>query len=231
MKIRLFHVSDMHGDFPEMWGRGDWVIISGDMMPNRHDEKDPWKPGSQFGVPDREAAFQQEWVTKNLGNFAKWIGKRKAVFSPGNHDYFNPTDLMRSVGIDFTYLGAHDVHHVDGIPFYGFPYCPWDVRPWNWATDVKAMQGHVETMKARLQKEGEAVIVAHCPPAGILDRGRGGTHYGNTSLTNYLAYEAFSVKAVLSGHVHEDHGVTYSGGVIISNAARSVHNLEIEFQD
>ncbi len=231
MKQRLFHVSDTHGHFPLLRGRADFVVHSGDFFPNRHNDADPRQPGTLFGRPDREEEFQTEWLNQQAGTIKEWLGGRDLLYCPGNHDYYDPTDRLAQEGVACVNLSKVRPYYRDGILYYGLPQCPYDVRPWNYSTPVQDMIREVTRMGEILKGEVEVVLVAHCPPAGILDKARTGTHYGNTALTNYLAYESYSIKAVLCGHIHEDHGITLSGGVLISNAACSVHNLELEFEN
>lgn len=232
MKLRFFHTSDTHGEFPPIEGHADFVVHSGDWFPNRHDNADPWKPGNRAGKPHHEHAFQAAWVDKHASRIKVWVGSRRIIYCPGNHDYYDPTDRLKAEGVEVINLGVKRIWYQDGIPFIGFPYCPANVHPWNYALETAEMEREIGRMEIILAGEGakEIVIVAHCPPAGILDKSHG-THYGNPQLTEFLAKTDLDIRALLCGHVHYDNAVTLSGSVLVSNAATVVHNIEMTFED
>ncbi len=232
MQLRVVHVSDTHGRLPLLSGRADVVVHSGDWAPNRHDEDDPHKDGTLYAKPDREEEFQAEWFDKSAKDIAEWLNGRPLIYCPGNHCFHDPTARLRAEGIDFVNLGVQRLYeYTENIPFFGFPFCPQDVHPWNYALGGEAMAREIERMRAILEDKRQIMLVAHCPPGGILDKGRAGTGYGNTQLASFLSYSSVDVKAVLCGHIHADHGVFFDtdAHLIISNAATAVHNLVFEF--
>lgn len=231
MRVSYLHLSDTHGDFPPLLGRAGIIIHSGDFMPNRHNNEDPFKPGTMFGKPDNEVEFQRKWVEENATIIKGWFGTRKVLYCPGNHDFYDPTERLRKEGVDFVNLATERAYKLDGVVYAGFPFCPWDVRPWNYALPIQNMKAAVEGLRKEVEPYPEVVLVAHCPPANILDRARSGTRYGNTTLAIALAYELPQVMAVFCGHVHDDYGVSLVGDILVSNAATVVHRIELEFED
>lgn len=233
MKLRLAHVSDTHGRLPLLRGRADIVVHSGDFMPNRFDEMlpDPVSKKSLRGVPYEEEEFQTEWVDRNASALKEWIGGREFLFCAGNHDFIDPTPRMRAEGIKATNITSR-THWEVGVPFIGFPWCPYDVRPWNYAITVQDMKRETERLKQMLIEGGaESILVAHCPPAGFFDMSRG-ISYGNTSLATLLSFGTQDPPlALLCGHIHADHGMAYEDGMLISQAATVVHNLLITVSD
>ena len=212
--IRLTHISDTHGNFPKIAvpdAMGDIIIHSGDMMPNR-----------TRGIISEEMMYQKLWMMQNISGLKRWIGSREFVYIPGNHDYFDPIPMMLEVGIK-----AHDITDcektIQGIRMYGFPHIPYIIGEWNYETPTEEMIKKVNT----IPNKGIDILVAHCPPAGILSDFHGDKG-GNTSLANWLAYNCLELpRFLMCGHFHGHHGISYyEPGMIISNAATTIHNFE-----
>lgn len=231
VRLRVIHVSDTHGRLPHLGYRGDVVVHSGDFMPNRHDTDPPDGAESRYGTPDREETFQKEWIDRQAKALKAWIGDRLFFFCPGNHDYYDPTARLQAEGVQIINLGETGVEHYQGVPFYGFPYCPSNVHPWTNALGRTDMEKEIERMKKDLRKEKDIILVAHCPPGGVLDKNRQGALNGNPCLTDFINYSGVELKAVLCGHVHADHGILVDFGLVISNAATTVHNFVFDFDD
>lgn len=117
------------------------------------------------GKPEREEAFQADWVDRNAGRIKAWLKGLPLIFCPGNHDFYDPTDRLRAEGVTCVNLAKKRLYRFDGIPFIGLPYCPANVHPWNYAVGDEEMAKEVGRMGVILAAEGvqEAVVVAHCP--------------------------------------------------------------------
>jgi Icc-related predicted phosphoesterase len=218
--IKILHVSDSHGriNFPKLYGEIDVVVHSGDFFPNFH-----YPPN-----PVEEEARQRTWLSSNIKQFQDWLGRTPFIFCGGNHCYADPCKVFNEHGIE-----AHNITerylYFKGHNFYGFPWVPYDCLPWNYAIDVRMMQDKVEKLKDMIEGYLVDVLVTHCPPANILDRGHFGQRFGNTSLTNMLEQGlTHNPKALLCGHVHESCGITYEYDMLISNAACSAHRIELK---
>lgn len=129
--MRILHVSDLHGTMPEI------VDDSWDVMVNTGD----WQPtkGRRAGDdkirPRAEWLYQEQWVRRNLVQIAEWLRGRPMIFVPGNHDYYNPVPMLRTVGIDAIDANLTLVE-LGGLRFYGVPHIPFhpkfDLFPeWN----------------------------------------------------------------------------------------------------
>jgi len=200
--VRILHISDTHGEMSMLRGQFDLVVHSGDLQPNR----------TRGSVT--EGAFQEHWVRSNATRLRHWLGDTPFLFCPGNHDFFDPQEIARDVGIDWTTLG-NKAHEVEGLRFVGLPYVPFFRGEWNYETcSIELMR---KTYRL-LESTKPDVLVAHCPPHGILDDTHG-THIGNRALTEWLKTRS-TLKAILCGHCHESAALETFQGCTVSNAAR-----------
>lgn len=230
----LIHISDNHSTLPKLPGDADeMVVCSGDFFPN-----------STRGVVEVEETYQTQWLIENLPAIKKWIGGRTFIFCDGNHDFIDPCEILQREGVRAISITNRLKQH-NGITFYGFPYIPWIGGEWNYECHVPDMINQVAKLKLALSR-GVDVLVAHCPPYGILDANfviRDGTrlvvpgwaeHCGNRILTNLLSYELDNIpkelrpKYLLCGHIHESHSIMEEFGMTISNAATIVRLIEIK---
>lgn len=92
--MRALHVSDTHGLLERLDSSAEIILHSGDFLPNR-----------SRGIMPIEKSFQESWVHGNRKKLVDWIGDRRFVFTPGNHDYIDPCGQLREYGID-----AHNLH-------------------------------------------------------------------------------------------------------------------------
>lgn len=229
----IIHVSDNHSTFPNLPKGGELVVCSGDFLPN-----------ATRGDREIEEPYQIDWLKKRLLTVKEWVGDRKFLFCSGNHDFIDPCELMQSVGIDTVNItNAHYEHK--GVKFYGFPYIPWICGEWNNECRAPEMSIKINELKYALTS-GVDVLVTHSPPHGVLDANAtqriGRTvlpapwaeFCGNTFLTNLLSYGVESIpknirpKYLLCGHIHESNGWADVFGLTISQAATTVHTVEIK---
>lgn len=212
--MKILHLSDTHGTFPELKGAFDVIVHSGDLMPNK-----------TRGTAT-EPGFQKDWVARKAIRLANWIGKTPFLYCPGNHDYYDPESVLRQHGVAATTLGAEPLELL-GYKFVGFPYVPWFNGEWNYeklAPDMFSLMGGViDRMEA-----GEIdVLVAHCPPEGILDETFGNVRIGNPQLTRAFNVANKLPKAILCGHCHESPGTAIVRDCIISNAATTMRIIDL----
>lgn len=213
--FRAAHTSDTHGALLPLRTPGVIVFHSGDFLPNetRGDRK-------------IEPIYQENWMLANRQELQEWLRDRIFVFCAGNHDFYDPVPLLKSFGVAAVNVTNRE-ENVCGLRVYGFPYIPEIKGEWNYETDLATMQRRVEEIP-----HGLDVLMAHCPPAGILCEED--WKLGNTSLANWISYgdPASLPKLLLCGHFHGSHGIRYlpmegTAGVVVSNAATTVHNLEM----
>lgn len=217
--MKYVHVSDTHGYFPTLPTEGKIVIHSGDLCPNK-----------TRGHRETEVKYQSEWVKKNALTFKDWIGDRPFLFCMGNHD-FTPyvCRILREVGIDAVDITS--TRYVrDGVRYYGFPFIPYIEGEWNGEMFPSQMQREVDHLQEELEK-GVDILVAHAPIANILDCEGVNEHWGISHMANMFSYkldEKNWPKAYLCGHVHGNHGTTHLDKMLISNAATTVHLVEVD---
>lgn len=219
--LRLWHVSDTHGDklfrLPLFGERRRLIVHTGDLLPNLNQ----YNPN-----PAQEAEYQEKWVRIHADQFQKWIGSNTFFFVPGNHDYFDPCPMLQQLGIEAVNISDTIVKYEEWT-ITGFPYVPFDCKPWNYAMEVQQMEAKVEELKDRIEIYGCDIVASHCPPYNILDMGFCQRH-GNGPLARMID-KGLSPhpKAWLCGHIHDDFGVTNVWDMLISNAATTIQTLEI----
>lgn len=233
--MKIAHVSDSHSFLVPIPAEADIIVHSGDFLPNM--TRDFYGDQAKISM---ERRFQRIWIEANTPKLIEWIGNRKFIFSAGNHDWVDPTPLMRKAGIDAVCVD-NEVYLYEGISFYGFPFIPWIDGEWNFECEPDTMRRRIRMLKDILTDNKIDILVAHSPPYGILDC-RIVTRLiddsitftdqkcGNVQLTDLLMYmeEARLPKFVLSGHLHNHYGVVNEMGITFSNAATTVNLLEFK---
>jgi Icc-related predicted phosphoesterase len=216
--MKIIHISDCHGWLPEL-PEGDIIISSGDFLPNKN---------RTIGYPDVEPEFQRDWIRRHLDSLNEWLGGRPFLFCSGNHDFIDPTIELKQHGIKAICLDNVLVEF-RGLQFYGFPYVP-PIGFWNWEANDNEMAQHLDRIATILKTANQKldILVAHCPPGGILDE-HVGLNKGNNILTNYLYMNIIKPKYLLFGHIHSQGGkVETFNDIVVSNAATKVNIIEIE---
>lgn len=231
----IAHVSDSHSFLVPIPEEAEVVCHSGDLLPNL--TRDFYGDRAKI---ETEQNYQRAWIRRNAKRLQNWIGSRKFIFSSGNHDYIDPTIIMREIGIDAKCIDL-ERYTYKGIVFYGFPFVPFMDGEWNLECEGDEMARHIRRLRDELQREPRIdVLLAHCPPNGILDcrivvRNQGeitfvDQHEGNKQLTGLLSYiEEWSLPQVLlCGHLHPHYGVVEEFGLTVSNAATKANLLEVK---
>lgn len=215
--MKILHTSDTHGGMPALQADGDIIVHSGDMMPNR-----------SFGIREIENAFQGYWVHDNVERMKAWIGERPFLYTPGNHDYVDPTPVMRDAGIDARLL-CNGSLTIEGVRFYGSPWTP-EFYGWNWmCADAAEMRDNLQSAVDGFEEGTIDVFVCHGPMFGVLDRNASGERCGSKVLREVMQSAEHPPKLFLHGHIHEACGVQgWSRGVIVSNAACSQRVLTVQ---
>ncbi len=217
--MKILHVSDTHSAFiilPKEW---DFMIHSGDFLPNFH-----FDIGTGRRNLSLEIEAQEQWVEENVDIFKWWLQDRPFLFSAGNHDFIDPCPILQAHGINAISLTNQFVTF-EGLTFYGYPYVPalpgrW-AGFWNYECSAEGLKNTLDDM-IKVTGSSFDILVAHAPPFGILDMTHSREHIGNTALINYLDYDVLNVNYILSGHVHESAGrVKYNNTVINQSACRA----------
>ncbi len=213
--MNILHASDLHGSIlPLIRARHrvtpDLFVLSGDVLPN-----------TTRGDAACEVPYQSAWVRDYAPIFRKVFGDLPVLVAPGNHDYADLAGLLLDLGVNAFPLVDEDgqplAHDVDGERFVGLRQIPYLAG--EWAGEEHDLRPWTEAALAL----DPTVLVAHCPPSGMLD-GVSHGHVGNSVLATSLAYRPHQVRLVLTGHVHEQGGKTAvfdgSGGpVTVVNSA------------
>lgn len=219
--MKFIHASDTHAYFPDLKGDFEFVVISGDFFPNSC--FDPNR-----GKFQQEVKFQEKWMKKNIETFREWVQGKPVLWSSGNHDFFNPCEMLSSYGIEIIDLDNKVVEY-KGLVWYGFPYVNYIRGDWNFEKEKPEMKNKIDQFIERL-KQAKAldrldVLVAHSPPYGVLDKssrqysGRS-ENIGNHFIVNAINYALQSkLKAYLCGHNHNMNAFVIIDDIFYSNAA------------
>jgi Icc-related predicted phosphoesterase len=214
--VKIAHFSDTHGlprkGIPEQC---DLVVHSGDLFPNQ-----------TRGVREVEISYQRQWLHRTMPHWRSWLQNIPMLMVAGNHDYIDPTPLMRAAGLR-VYNVEGRILDMHGLRFMGLPDIPWMGGEWNHERSDTEMKEHVDL----IYEFKPDVLIAHCPPYGVLDTPyefNDGYHIGSTPLANALSYHPHEVKAVLCEHCHEQGGrEARVRSTLISNAATTRRVVEI----
>jgi Icc-related predicted phosphoesterase len=202
-------------------GNFDCIVDSGDILPDApNGEKE-------------KAKWQFQWLEEHIEDYKQWLDEKPFLFTQGNHDHANSWEmegLLNSNGIEAYCLHDKIVNH-KSVNFYGFPYVNTINGNYAYETDSLQMIHKVDQMVRDINLRAYVdVIVAHAPPAGILDYSfRNKEAYGIKAMTDAFSYKIDKnrrPRLYCCGHVHQQ-GITMEYDMIFSNAAQSFHILEI----
>ena len=233
MRVRILHFSDCHGTLPAPapYARFDVVVCSGDLLPDRRISKDDQVRMNLPAWVPAPPEYQEQWVSHNLDEFRALCDGKPLLLPPGNHDMYDPCPMLRQQGIDERNLTGR-VEKVGGVGFYGFPWVPisWAPVAWNHELVAADMSRKVEEAAALCNAEAFDVLVAHCPPLGILDESASKQRYGNGPMRRAFDNGVFTrlPKAYLCGHIHHSSGFEEYGSMLVSNAACTVRFFNLE---
>jgi Icc-related predicted phosphoesterase len=214
--MRIFHVSDTHGFFPELTGDFDVVIHSGDLFDNHS-----WGPNRNLSILDMERTHQTDWIRARAETIKEWVHGKPFLFCTGNHDFVDPCPFLQEVGL--TAINLDDkVTEFEGKTLWGMPWVPFDEGAWNYELRSAELMAEVQRMIAAFKDQDPSrpdILVAHAPPYGILDLCPDG-RIGNSHLANALNYTLDQLpNLILCGHVHESYGLEKIGNCTVSNGS------------
>jgi Icc-related predicted phosphoesterase len=218
--MRIMHISDTHGRFPNLYGRYDVVVHTGDLFPN-----------GDYGNKNLEMAFQLQWLRQNAEIIKSWLGGHPFLYVPGNHDFLASSCMeleLRAIGLEVFDLTDKTLKFQD-VNFFGFPYVPLINGMWNYERDLPEMQDQVQKMVLALNEEKVDVLCCHAPIHGTLDQ-MIDQAVGCSTIANALDYkvaEEMLPQYYLCGHIHEANGVAVRNGMVVSNAATTKHIIQI----
>lgn len=162
--------------------------------------------------------FCELGIDVEINAFLNWIDRQSykhIVLISGNHD----SDLAECEGfvdLQFEFGRVHylcnDSIVIDGVKFYGSPYTPSEFGD--------SFTYYPEDADWSNIPNDTDVLVTHGPPRDILDDGQ-----GCSALKTRVA--ELNLKAHLFGHIHQSKGMKKKGNTFYSNAAESIHVLEL----
>lgn len=180
--MRIVHISDTHGRYPENLPPADVLVHSGDIVLS--------------GDLAEYSSF--------LRSVSRWAIPQVVVV-PGNHDaaIAHQEPLMRAM---FRAQGIHLLINesvaIAGVRFWGSPYTP-TFGAWDFMADRHRLADIWNQIP-----DDTDVLITHGPPAGILDETQGWTggveHAGCLELSRRV--QAIGPRVHLFGHIHEAHG-------------------------
>jgi Icc-related predicted phosphoesterase len=211
--MRIQHISDTHGYFPDLKGDFDAVIHSGDFFANHS-----WGPNRHWSVLDMEKAWQTDWIKARTETIKEWLDGRPFLFCTGNHDFIDPCGFLQEAGLTAINLD-NKVTEFEGKTLWGMPWVPFDQGAWSHELRSAELKAEVQRMLDAFPDSRPDILVAHAPPHGILDDCLG-TCLGNPHLSNALNYTFDQLpNLVLCGHIHERYGIQKLGDCTISNGS------------
>ncbi len=180
-KLKILATSDLHGYMPDI-PPCDILILAGDHCPY-HNLKD-----------------QVQWFN---GIYARWLRSLPARFIvavAGNHDFALQNAPQAIVGLPWTILEDSSTV-IEGLRFYGTPWTP--------AFGRWAFMESEDRLRQRFADipEGLDFLISHGPPQGVCDMN--GIHQPCGSSALRYRIEQCRPRYVVSGHIHEAHGLGY----------------------
>ncbi len=217
------HISDTHGRLDPLDLEGvDLIVHSGDFLPS-----------FSWGDRQHDTPRQREWLYQSAARIRDWTGGLPVLHCQGNHDFFSSTSvesILRDNGCKWTDI-TNRSDEIAGLVWYGLPWVP-QYGTCNYGCELDELYRRTEDA---LRAEPD-ILVAHCPPWGVLDLSAGyhpfggrpvpPEHIGNPALTAWLMRDDVKRPAhILCGHVHESHGYANVGATAVSNAATTQHRI------
>jgi Icc-related predicted phosphoesterase len=215
--MRICHVSDNHGYFPELPGEFDVVVCSGDFF--KHYKR---KPNYNPIRRQDEIEFQTYWLKSRIDVIREWTKGKPFIWSSGNHDFINPCNILNENSIKAIDIDNKVIEY-GGFVWYGFPYVPMIINEWNWERDPQQMKEQTANLVNRLKQNNKLdkldILVAHCPINGTLDSAFY-SKIGNKQMNSVIDYALQKPLGLyLCGHCHENNGWVQRGNTLFNNGA------------
>lgn len=233
--IRILHFSDSHGRLPRK-PAGDYDVIActGDFMA---DDDIAWEMVhrglSSAPTYKQTLKFQEKWLAENAWSISQWIGDRPFVWCAGNHDFFDPCEMLRAEGVK-VHDATNRIVKLAGLSWYGFPFINWINGCYMHERNADDMSSEADTFIAKCRQELGGmpdVLLAHAPLAGVYDVDRYGNRWGNIVLRSKLAYLAADSQQkmpqfFLCGHVHVGGAGMLAERMCVFNSATTANIVE-----
>jgi Icc-related predicted phosphoesterase len=192
--MKMVNFSDTHSkhsgiDIPD----GDILVITGDVI--GHDD-------------------HAYWQLKDFSDFVSFLPHKYKLFVPGNHDStFSLYPESARAMLSYCKVLINEGCTIEGINFWGTPIQPFFN---DWYFNEKSEEKRYEYFK--MIPEDCNVLLTHCPPFGILDKGFKGEHAGDKMLLKRIK-ELKNLKYVVFGHLHNSYGTQEIDGIKFVNCS------------
>lgn len=184
-------MSDLHGLLPQVDHKIDTICICGDIVPL-----------------NIQRDIEESWNWFNT-EFEVWVNNlpcKYVVLIAGNHDFFlQVEDVQNRITSNKIYYLQNSSVELEGIKFYGMPYCP-NLSKWAFYAPDMILKSYCDHM------EMADILLVHCPPkyktqGVVLEKTFNyGRDFGNIFLTNPILKNKYQY--VISGHIHSgNHGI------------------------
>lgn len=194
--MKIVATSDLHGRLPAI-PDCDLLIIAGDICPD-----DPIGKAARYGLPDKGASYQSDWLGQTLWPWLDEIRSRgiETVAIWGNHDFVGEHPHLIPMMLPWTLL-QDEAFEFHGLKLWGTPWVPGLPR-WAFYGSSEALAVRSEGIPNDID-----VLITHGPPFGIADFVApqfGSVHVGDPALS--AAIERIQPELIICGHIHEQHG-------------------------
>ncbi len=191
--MRVVAISDLHGYLPKDLPECEILLIGGDLCP----------------VSDHTLPYQANWL---IDVFNPWLDslKPEVVCVAGNHDFVFERAPKMVPKLRCHYLQNKSVE-IKGLKIWG---SPWSMMFNNWA--FGAPDGKLSVIWESIPGDTDIIIV-HGPPHMMGDKVLDGLNTGSVSLAERI--DQIQPALVVTGHIHEDHGIFECGNTIVANAS------------
>lgn len=220
--MRVTHISDTHGAFPNLKNNNDIIIHSGDIFPD---------PPRLFDK-QTNALWQENWIIQNLGALKNYFKNTPLYFIGGNHDYVDANkteELFRSAGINATNI-EDKIVSINNLNMYGFPWIKKINNRFNYELNNNAMKLACDDLKEKLESTHVDIIVAHGAMKDGLSN-EGYCDYGNEYLNDmFMSMNKDMIpQYMFVGHLHTANGIKFRHdlNMLIVNSATTINSIEI----
>lgn len=188
--MKILGISDLHGILPEITNeKFDVLCICGDLFPLK----------AQNNMPQCKS-----WLEKRFIKWCESIPCDHVLLIAGNHDLYFERTIRSDIDSIFKNTKIHylenDLTEIDGIKFYGTPYCK-IFGMWAFMRDDEHLSMIFNNIPENID-----VLLTHDAPYGTSDiclqneSWITGEHIGNEPLRDAII--AKSPKVNLHGHLH-----------------------------
>ena len=200
--MKIFATSDLHGNrtimdkLKAIAPKVDLILICGDIG----GKDGRGKTFRQFSEYQKRDADYLVSVLRDIQTESRFI--------LGNDDWFEYEDGH--------YLqGAEIVGNLTLIPFEYVLLTPFN-------TNREVNDNKLSYELAKLDADGNTIMVAHTPPLGAGDILYNGSRCGSRAVREWI--EEVQPKLWLCGHIHEDNSAKFSGNTLVLNCSCEYQN-------